>query len=440
MARLSACHSSDGRPPQEFFPGNSNLEEEITNNPSAIKQPEPLQVIIPATKTNFHFCKVLYSSIVNQYKPPILVNYGKTFSLPEQARAAKITGLSSALKHFTRKPSRFDTYLSSAPRLNRNSTVVIVDGFDVWFQLHPNVLSTRYNRIKSTKDLLILGADKECWPNAQNSLACTAVPNSTLPTDGYGDQTDKDPWHFKTRAKFLNSGTMIGPVHAASKVFNQAQIRIHETLRRGGSVFSDQLFLADMFGEQSDARAHGRSTQKNEFGMALDYWSEFFQTMTHSHADVAFRQEGVARREEQNLTEAIPNAEDVKDKGYRKPTLARNIISGLTPVVLHFNGPKEYMEFWWPEMWWFKHYKKSPKQLLHDIIVKEGERWNLVSREKIAGVWSFEEKKGGKPGDGYWRWLAWDDLCGAFEHEITDRVEVEKARVEAQTNPKGKYN
>src|SRR5690606_29171229 len=227
-------------------------------------------------------------------------------------------------------------YFSSHPRLNRYSKIVVIDGFDAWFQLHPDILIARYKRIKSPETLLVLGADKECWPNALNSIACTAVPNSTLPVDAYGDKTDKDPLHYQTRPKFLNSGTIIGPLYGFSKMFRKAEDLINKTLKRGGRVFSDQLFLADMYGQQWDARTHDRVRANTEYGMTLDYWSEFFQTMTHSHADVKFLDASVARKEEQCLTMAIPNALDVQDKGYKRPVLARNVISGLTPGVLHF--------------------------------------------------------------------------------------------------------
>ena len=226
--------------------------------------------------------------------------------------------------------------------------VLIIDGYDVWFQLPLDIMITRYHSMISdankrlrnrygivTRDKpggpgqkktvqrytqsVIFGADKICWPNQPEDPACAAVPYSTLPNNIYGSQTDDDPQSYLNRPRFLNSGTIIGPVADVRAIYEYAVQKVEEEDR---GMIGDQFVFAEIFGEQEYQRETLRQASKDgfmewlsnafgvsdsplasnktinpvsvvpgrnyEFSLGLDYGSALFQTMTHSLNDVEF--------------------------------------------------------------------------------------------------------------------------------------------------------
>src|SRR5690606_30832373 len=115
-------------------------------------------------------------------------------------------------------------------------------------------------------------------------------------------------------------------------------------------VQSDQGIMADIFG-----------TRRTQAQIELDYNSQFFQTMTHSHEDVIW----------QKIVGRI---------------YAKNNITGKIPVLLHFNGPKNYLEDWWPKMWFF-----HVKGALAEMVRRKQGGWAPMNVEHTE-----------------WKWLSWD--------------------------------
>ncbi|KAL8739350.1 MAG: hypothetical protein Q9190_007851, partial [Brigantiaea leucoxantha] len=140
--------------------------------------------------------------------------------------------------------------------------------------------------------------------------------------DVYGANTDKDPKGFHNRPRFLNSGAVMGPVAEVRSIYKRA-LELVEKEHRGGA--GDQLFFAQIFGEQEFVRETQRLSSQSttgrfveflsnalggsesplaanqtinnmtvipgrqyDFGIGLDYQSQLFQTMTHSIDDVEF--------------------------------------------------------------------------------------------------------------------------------------------------------
>ncbi|KAL8991766.1 MAG: hypothetical protein Q9169_007667 [Polycauliona sp. 2 TL-2023] len=169
---------------------------------------------------------------------------------------------------------------------------------------------------------VVFGADKLCWPNGSADPACAAIPYSTLPKDVYGPMTDTAPGGFLNRPRYLNSGTVMGPVKDVRAIYGVAVEKV-EKHNRG--ILGDQFVFAEIFGEQeyqresqrlssqgtggrwyewlsnalgaSDSPLAANQTINNmtvvpgrryEFGIGLDYTSEMFQTMTHSADDIMF--------------------------------------------------------------------------------------------------------------------------------------------------------
>ena len=308
--------------------------------PSGLKKTNPsFHLLIPASESNTNLCKTLLSSFVLSYPPPTLINHGKVFDGEGWDNGT----------HIGKVQGTYD-YLSTARHVKDDDLVLIIDGYDVWFQLPPEVMIKRYHKMmeeanerlrtrygmtlpkkvgkhtnsessqKYTQKVLF-AADKICWPNPTDDPACAAVPYSTLPKDTYGSDTDEDPKAFHNRPRFLNSGTVIGRVADVRAVYEAAIRKIEDN--RG--IIGDQFVFAEIFGEQEYQRETSRLNsqgaggrwldwisnalgtsesplsanrtinnmtvvpgQNYEVGIGLDYGSRLFQTMTHSDGDVEF--------------------------------------------------------------------------------------------------------------------------------------------------------
>ena len=295
-------------------------------------------LVIPASESNPKLCKTLLSSFLLGYPSATLVNHGKAFEgagWDKGSHAGKIRGVYDFL---------------SRKEVKDDDLVLVIDGYDVWFQLPPEIMIRRYQAlVKEANERLrprygvvtdgksgdgtapmvqkytqsvIFGADKICWPNPAEDPACAAVPYSTLPKDVYGPLTDKDPEAFHNRPRYLNSGTVIGPAADVRAIYEYA---VHKVEQKDRGKIGDQFVFAEIFGEQEFQRElHRRSSQSKggrfydwlsntlgtlgsplsanitinnmttvagqryEYSIGLDYESHLFQTMTHSADDVDF--------------------------------------------------------------------------------------------------------------------------------------------------------
>ncbi|KAL8737433.1 MAG: hypothetical protein Q9181_001679 [Wetmoreana brouardii] len=313
-------------------------DDNSTAPPGLQKKNPSFHLLVPATEASSNLCKTLLSSFVLSYPPPTLVNYGKKFdgdNWDKGSHAGKIRGV-------------YD-YLNDRKKLADEDMVLVVDGYDVWFQLPPVIMIKRYHQLISEANgrlrrrygtalqqthgegprmtpkytqSVVFGADKLCWPNPHSDPACAAVPYSTLPKDVYGPSTDNDPNDFYNRPRYLNSGTVMGPVKDVRAIYEAAVTKVEKENR---GTIGDQFVFAEIFGEQEFQRETQRQTTKGaggkwyewianalggddsplsanqtinnmtavagrryEFGIGLDYESRMFQTMTHSANDIEF--------------------------------------------------------------------------------------------------------------------------------------------------------
>ncbi|KAK9357728.1 hypothetical protein V1504DRAFT_436466 [Lipomyces starkeyi] len=310
-----------------------------------------VKYLIPVTSSHFNFCRSLYTALINDYPKPTLINWGNVYTDSRHAHVGKISGVNEYLQQLG------------------GQYVLIMDGFDVWYQLPFRSLVLHFLGITEpdNHELVVFGADKKCWPNKEDSPACVNIPESTLPIDAYGPSTDgREPvpnsderFNFN-RPRWLNSGNMIGPVSVLRDVYDRANHSI--SIAPPGSVKSDQMYIAEVFGQQ-------------DLNMTLDYKSELFQTMTFSHADVKFLEDDIFTSPRKLISQ--------------RRKLAVNMVSGTVPSVLHFNGPKDAMDTWWPKMWW------SLQRNDHAVVEKSKEVYQYGGAYTING-----------------QFLSWHDLCG----------------------------
>lgn len=244
---------------------------------------------MPASEANENLGKTLISAAVLDYPAATLVNWGKTFENPDLifggSHIAKIEGV---LDHLNTLEPRYDDDL-----------VILVDGYDVWFQLRPQVLVERYfdiNRkaderirkqlgkgmaINKISQKIVFSAQKRCWPKGPEHAACYAVPESTLAKDVYGSDTDmevddeKNPY-LKFRQRYLNSGSSVGSVGALRALFKRALDKATQDKGFG----SDQGIFAEIFGEQEFQRHCIAQRHHSGLRKTTDWISKMFGIQT----------------------------------------------------------------------------------------------------------------------------------------------------------------
>lgn len=116
------------------------------------------------------------------------------------------------------KISRVFEYLGKLGTEHDQDLVLMMDGYDIWFQLHKDLLVEHYYqtnaeankriqkrmgraaKIEGIEQTIIFGGRKRCWPNEIHTVACWPLPPSPLPKDMFDDNTDNpvgsylNPW------------------------------------------------------------------------------------------------------------------------------------------------------------------------------------------------------------------------------------------------------
>jgi len=192
-----------------------------------------------------------------------LLNWGQDFgSDPSSSNGGAHSAISGVVE-----------YLKGYGTDRDDDLVLLVDGFNVWFQLRPGVLIERYfdiNRLANARiesrlgkevvekehiqQSIVYSAQKRCSSREASDPACYAVPESTLPKEIYGPQTDKDVAgvnsDIKYRPRYLNNGIAMGRLGDMRKLYTRAQ----KLLDENKNVGSDQNILSQIFGEQEFQR------------------------------------------------------------------------------------------------------------------------------------------------------------------------------------------
>ena len=298
-------------------------------------------------------------------------------------------------------------------------------------QLRPDVLIKRYYEWQQAADsrargkygdtlfkdhdsrhTILFGPDKLCWPVDYNRPACWAVPEAPLPEYVIGPCT-ADGRLVLNMPKWLNSGTIMGPVEDLKELFRKTLDDIHNKYETN----SDQFYFANIWGEQEYARISRKpelleylkglrygnekvdpnanvsrtqpdleSNAKTEYHIGLDYNSSVFQTIAFykqfltvmrpvdswiapKPEDLDARDRGVSARQRKHvynvqlpadIQESLPPLEALKVNteiemeewpAWADMPLHYNTVTGEVPVVIHFTGDKHLRQFWWQTIW-----------------------------------------------------------------------------------------
>ncbi|TKA66941.1 hypothetical protein B0A55_10721 [Friedmanniomyces simplex] len=418
-------------------------------------------LLVPATSSNSDLCKLLTSAQILDYPTPVLINFGG----PENAdgyvqHLAKVEGILN--------------YLDALPVLSEEhgeELVLIVDGYDVWFQLRRDVLIKRYYALNEAADArtresygedffkehdmrqtIVFGPDKICWPIDYSRPACWAVPQTTLSEYAYGPQTANGRQDHN-QPRWLNSGTIMGPV-GDLKDFFRATL---EEINSNHTTDSDQFYMAEVFGRQEYARLEKKpglmahyiglkyaleqyvpemnvtrrhpnvTGMRTEYHIGIDYESGMFQTLafwkqylTWTRAADAWPLGSVEHKT--SPTAAFGSGleryqfrlqDDValSDRPYSALSPDEAPEGLIVPVMIHFTGPKEFRQYWWQRLWFQSHTEK----LRLASLSRAAEDPSAGSAEVIGGYkWYNSEPPEAE--DVRMRGLggAWSDMAGGW--------------------------
>lgn len=433
---------------------------------TTFKKKEPrLHFLIVATNSGLDLCRLLLSASVLSYPPPVLIDWaGKGEYDAQSTHLAKVAG---PIRYFADLPPEDDTDI-----------VLLVDGFDVQFQLGPDVLLKRYfQETAAAQDRLVerfgskhvkkhnlynsifFSPDKVCWPDDLRRPACWAVPASSLSPYAFGPYTDQsleDMPH--ARPRWLNSGTIMGPVGEMREMFLATQRKINETydpeyvLRN-----SDQKYFADLWADQEYSRTLKAGVKPDvaippdveesdkpvldegkeyEWHIGLDYRSAMFQTAAGYRNYLAWMTmdrpslpsilqtlEPYRIEPDADVLEArkpfadLVDDENLNSKSWQDVALGVNIASGLAFPILHFTGDKSFRDAWWGRSWFFdeaerlrhasyEHYdEKIGSGPINGVQWVKNTPYDASQRQDKAAPWSDTGEA-----------LSWDHLCALHEH------------------------
>lgn len=193
-------------------------------------------------------------------------------------------------------------YLETLLSSQDDDLVLMIDAYDIWFQLRVDVLIDRFHSMNTAanerlaqrlrrsllesehiEQNIIFGAGKRCAPNQLHTVACYTIPPSPLPDDLYGGNTDTVIGRNKYtshRQRYLNSGYVLGRVKDVRVLFRNAADEVKNTPNHlpeldngsGGSDFlyhgSDQSIFNTLFGRQEYQREYLRQQSQNQYAAA----------------------------------------------------------------------------------------------------------------------------------------------------------------------------
>ncbi|KAL6400100.1 hypothetical protein AUP68_15792 [Ilyonectria robusta] len=450
---------------------------DVSGWPMPEDPPRPLRndrrfvVIVPATSPSVDLCKVMFTAMALGYPAPILVGWGMDHrTLTKWDGGQNIIKVPAVLGYLD-SVLRADAHPSE--KLEDDDIVLIVDAFDVWFQLPPEVLLQRYHNINENANArlreqwqgpgpvpmyqtVVAGSEKNCWPRPWidgNNLQCPYLPDSPIREDLYGPETDKNQTiSHDLRPRYINGGVYMGEAGDMRRLFRRGTGTMMEKIDKGMHIMSEQGITGQVFGEQEVWRQWRRENpapmsaalalveRDFEYHIGLDYYQVItvqtqngkddgrILTLNNQTAIDEYSQDlGIQPVRLQGVPDDIRTARNPLEGLVDKPDwgempLYADFFTESVPVILHHNGIAEGQKArrwdWWHMPWFFKHLR----QLLQRRLMP-GEPAVLATVQTENGPITYRpldaETLGKKP-----RWMKssvfermeeveFDAICGA---------------------------
>ena len=344
------------------------------------------------------------------YPTPVIVNLGKKFDVSVggkwSAFLGKITGTLDYMERATHPKALEDI------KLHNDDLVLIVDAYDVWFQLPPDVLLRRYHeslrraneRLQKEwsgeedmpmKQTIMVSSQKRCYPTPKEGIEmhCDALPQSDLRPDIYGPKTDTGGHYYhNVRPRFLNSGSFLGPIGDMKRYFRRVKERMDRQVAEDRPFEGDQGVFGELFGEQevwrtwrrehravirsnsSGSAGEALSQKEFELHIGLDYAQTMFLPTVYEENDGDFvplnnksmvdsksskqgvspsRLFGVPKdliKTRNPLVDALPKSFP-ETTGWEEMPLYADFFTTAVPVILHHNAWKHGVKSRRTEWW-----------------------------------------------------------------------------------------
>ncbi|OBS24255.1 hypothetical protein FPOA_04801 [Fusarium poae] len=303
--------------------------------PASVDKDRRFALVIPATGSSPELCKTVVTALALGYPSPVIVNWGVDHRALTHWRGGRNLVKVPGVVEYLEAATRPDAHPSE--RLNDDDIVLIVDGYDIWFQLPAQVMLERYHKINREanerlqkewnkhqrgpmpmRQTIIGASGKRCDPKNENrgtKMQCDVWPESPLRKDLYGPNTDKDKtcweapqinWddldveHLETdhtgkvksrhcgavRPRWLNGGLYMGPAGDLRRLFRRCLFTLQTGIGKGIKMRSEQSLAYEAISEQEVYRQWQRSNgnlkrgisklmgDKLEYHIGLDYAEE----------------------------------------------------------------------------------------------------------------------------------------------------------------------
>ncbi|KAH6885289.1 hypothetical protein B0T10DRAFT_492366 [Thelonectria olida] len=238
-----------------------------------------LRLFMPADSPHINLCKTIMSAVALGYPMPTLLNWNREYNRPDWhfagSHIAKLESLLGAIEALLEDADTNDD-------VGEDDLAVMMDAYDIWFQLPPSVLIQRYHQLNREADErlrehwhtelqetqfpippprqdIIVTTAKDCFPdrNSGSDPHYEHWPESPMPKDMYGEGTDQVPFSFDSARKFknvrprcVNSGMIMGTMGALRDVLRRARDKVDAVVMDGRQLWSDQALFAEIIGEQ----------------------------------------------------------------------------------------------------------------------------------------------------------------------------------------------
>lgn len=220
--------------------------------------------------------------MILEYPPPVLVGYGHE------------TPGATEFERVVDRITRMRDYLKNSKSVQDRDFVLVVDALDIFFQLPPQILVSRFQNIlrrnnqklqkkyglaavqkshgapneivQKYSQRVLFGASKICYGALKDDPGCASVPQSSLPPDVYGWKTDAYRDGHLNRPRWLNPGAVIGQAADLRIIYDEVLRLLGQTHKKNG----DYQAFTQIFGRQEVVRELERRRTVNSAKEWLD--------------------------------------------------------------------------------------------------------------------------------------------------------------------------
>lgn len=240
-----------------------------------------MRIFMPADSPHLNLCKAVMSAVALGYPLPTLLNWDGEYNRQQWhfagSHIAKLESLLGVIDELLNKTT-------DDGGADKDDLAIMVDAYDIWFQLPPHVLIERFydlnrqanERLESQwsaaigmghpvpasppKQSIVVTSAKDCSPDWESGSHphYDHWPESPMPADMYGPGTDRlaapiwDPArkYRKIRPRCVNSGMIMGTMGAMRSALVRCKEKAERAERMGRELWSDQALFAEVIGEQ----------------------------------------------------------------------------------------------------------------------------------------------------------------------------------------------